>query len=416
MDSNPTTRRANPQFWWARYVPVALLVLLLIVLVVFAGGPILVPLLVSFALAFMLEPVADWFQRRGRTRNAAVLLTLLTTTLAVLLIFVLLLPGIYEQFIESAEKLPLALRAAGSRVQGLLDIARERLSPTLFARLQGFINNFQQDPSAITSRLGGYLTQGLFGLVNLGSAALGLLIVPFFVYYLLLDMANLRRFVEEHVPERHRGVGARLFDEVGDVVRSYVRGRFSIALVLAAFYAVGLLILGVPLWAAIGLIAGIIGIIPYLGVISGMILALGFAALDGAGSLRLLGVVGVFLIAQPIEDYVLTPRLIGNKLELHPMLVFIALLVAGSLFGLLGLVLAIPVLGVLKVLLRFFDELYLRSDFYLAPASAAPATIPAETGTTTAVQSAAAETVSDAANAADARRAEITREQAARNK
>jgi len=415
VDSTSTTRTVN-QFWWARYVPIALLALLLTALLVVAGGSILVPLLISFALAFMLEPLADRFQRRGRSRNAAVLLTLLTTTLTVLLIFVLLLPGIYDQFVESAEKLPLALRAAGGRVQSLLDLARERLSPAVFARLQGFINNFQQDPSAITSRLGGYLTQGLFGLVNLGSAAIGLLIVPFFVYYLLLDMANLRRFVEEHVPERHRGVGARLFDEVGDVVRSYVRGRFIIAFILAAFYAVGLLILGVPLWAAIGLIAGIIGIIPYLGVICGIVLALGFAALDGGGLLRLLGVVGVFLIAQPIEDYVLTPRLIGNKLELHPMLVFIALIVAGSLFGLLGLVLAIPVLGVLKVLLRFFDELYLRSEFYRAPAFATPATVTAETGTITAVQSAAAATVSDAANEADARRVEITREQAARSK
>ncbi len=97
------------------------------------------------------------------------------------------------------------------------------------------------------------------------------------------------------------------------------------------------------------------------------------------------------------------------------MLVFIALIVAGSLFGLLGLVLAIPVLGVMKVLLRFFDELYLRSDFYLNPASATPATIPAETELT-AVQRAAAATVSDAANDADARRAKITREQAARSK
>jgi len=97
-------------------------------------------------------------------------------------------------------------------------------------------------------------------------------------------------------------------------------------------------------------------------------------------------------------------------------LVFIALIVAGSLFGLLGLVLAIPVLGVLKVLLRFFDELYLRSEFYRAPAFATPATVTAETGTITAVQSAAAATVSDAANEADARRVEITREQAARSK
>jgi predicted PurR-regulated permease PerM len=101
---------------------------------------------------------------------------------------------------------------------------------------------------------------------------------------------------------RHQGVDARLFDEVGDVVHGYVRGRFLIAVIMAAIYATGLLILRVPLWAAIGLVAGILGIIPYLGVISGLVLALGFAALDGAGLGRLAGVGWVFAIAQIAED------------------------------------------------------------------------------------------------------------------
>jgi len=188
------------------------------------------------------------------------------------------------------------------------------------------------------------------------------------------------------------------------VVRGYVRGRFLMALIMAAIYGTGLLILGVPLWAGIGLIAGFLGIIPYLGVISGLILALGFAALDGAGLGRLAGVVAVFAIAQVIEDYVLTPRIIGGKLELHPMLVFIALIIAGDLFGLLGLVLAIPVLAVIKVLIRFLDELYLRSDFFMAPAPATP------DGETTAAQRAVTATVSTAQAEADAQRIVATRE------
>ncbi len=122
------------------------------------------------------------------------------------------------------------------------------------------------------------------------------------VYYLLLDMSNLRRIIEGHIPERYRGVGRRLLDEVGEVVRGYVRGRFLMALIMAAIYGTGLLILRVPLRAGIVLIAGFIGIIPYFGVISGLILALGFAALDGAGLGRLAGVGAVFAIAQLIED------------------------------------------------------------------------------------------------------------------
>lgn len=356
-------------FWWARYIPVTLLLLVILVLLLFVSGPVLVPLILSFALAFMLEPMVDWFQRRFRsTRNAAVLFALSVSTLGVLVIIIALLPSVYRQFVESAQKLPLAIAAGRGLLQNLLVYAQENLSPGVFSQLQEFIHGFQEDPSVITSRIGEFLSRGLFGLVNLSSAAIGLLIVPFFVYYVLLDMQNIKLFVENRIPERHRGIGLQIFGEIGEVVRGYVRGRFLIALILSVFYAVGLWILGVPLWAAIGLIAGFIGIIPYIGIIAGVILALGFAALDGAGVGRLLGVVAVFALAQPIEDYYLTPKLIGDKLDLHPMFVFIALIIAGSLFGVLGLVLAIPVVGVLKVFLRFFDQLYLDSDFYHKPA------------------------------------------------
>jgi predicted PurR-regulated permease PerM len=403
MNTNSFSRAwDNSPFWWARYVPVALLVLVVGALLLFVGGPVLVPLLLSFALAFMLEPPTDWFQRRFHsTRNAAVLFSMSVATFAVVVLIIGLLPSIYNQFGESAEKMPLAINAARGRFQDLLVYAQENLSPTLFSSLQDFIRNFQQDPSAITSRVGGFLTQGLFGLVNLSSAAIGLLIVPFFVYYLLLDMQNIRLFIEKRIPDRHRGAGKKLFDETGDVVREYVRGRFLIALILSIFYAVGLWILDVPLWAAIGLIAGFVGIIPYIGILVGVVLALAFAALDGAGGGRLLGVVAVFVLAQPLEDYVLTPKLIGDKLDLHPMFVFIALIIAGSLFGLLGLVLAIPIIGVLKVFLRFFDELYLRSDFYQTPARA---------GEAAEMQSAVQSTVSDRKAEADAEKFEQTRE------
>lgn len=402
---NSSLNFSKTPFWWIGYVPAALLALLVSWLLIYVGAPILIPLLLSFALAFMLEPIADFFQRRGNSRNTAVLIALALAVVTTLLVFVVLLPGVYSQLRESIEKLPLAVRAVNGQLQNLLNFAHERLSPAVFAQLQNFINGFQEDPSAITSRIGTYLSQGLFGLVNLGSATVGLLIVPFFVYYLLLDMQNIREFIENRIPERHRGAGKRLFDETGVVVRGYVRGRIIIALILSAFYALGLFLLGVPLWAAIGLIAGVVGIIPYIGIIVGLVLAIGFALLNGASVFVLIGVVVVFVLAQPLEDYVLTPKFIGSKLDLHPMLVFISLIIAGSLFGLLGLVLAIPVVGIIRVFLKFFDELYVRSDFYLQPALAE-----GETPGATAVQRAARATASDQKAASDAAAFEATRE------
>jgi predicted PurR-regulated permease PerM len=117
-----------------------------------------------------------------------------------------------------------------------LGFARERLSREVFARLQAAVADFEDDPSALTSRIGGWLSKGLLGLVSLGLWALGMPIIPFFVYYLLLDMSNLRRIIEEHIPERYRGAGRRLLDEVGDVAPGYVRGRFLMALIMAAIF------------------------------------------------------------------------------------------------------------------------------------------------------------------------------------
>ena len=300
------------------------------------------------------------------SRHSSVLFALASTVLVAGLILLFLVPSIFHQFGESIEKLPLALRAIASRLKALLSIAQQRLQPEMFERLKASISGFEKNPEALTSRLGSWLSRGLLGLVGAGTAAIGLVVVPFFVYYPLLDLDRLKLLLERQIPERYRGTGIRLFEEVGTVARGYVQGRFLIARIMATIYATGLLVLRIPLWAGIGLIAGIVGIIPYFGVASGLLLSLGFAALDGAGPSRFLGVLAVFFIAQMTEDYVLTPRIIGNKLALHPMLVFIALIIAGDLYGLLGLVLAIPVLAVLKVFVVFFEGLYLNSNFYLA--------------------------------------------------
>lgn len=366
MDPSLTTQ-VRPPFWWARWVPAALLIVGLMAFTIVVGSTVLVPLVVSVALTFMLEPLVERFTRTVRSRSLAVLLALLTAAALVILVLIVLLPGIWRQLGESIEKLPLALRAASEWLEHLVTVIQQRLSPQLLARVQTALEEFQRDPSVLLSRISQWLAAGLFGLVSIGSGVFGLLIVPFFVYYLLLDTHRLRQLIEARIPARHRRVGSRLLDEIADVMRGYIRGRFLIALIMAILYAAGLLIFRVPLWAAIGLIAGFMGIIPYLGVLAGVVLALGFAALDAASIVRLGGIVGIFIVAQLIEDYVLTPRIVGSKLALHPMVVFIGLIVMGNLFGLLGLILAIPVLGIGKVVLSFLDALYLSSDFYLAP-------------------------------------------------
>lgn len=363
MSAEASTPNRSP-FWWIRWVPLVLLLVALVVLTIHIGQSVLVPLLVSFALTMMIEPIVEWYERHGLSRNPAVLMGMGSTLAVIILVLLFLVPSVWAQLGESVDKAPEALRAISGRVHDVIEYAKTHLSSEVLHKLEDSVEGFKNDPGAITSRVGAWLTSGLFGLVNLGSTALGLLIVPFFVYYLLLDWKRLREGIDQRFPDRYRPAGTALLDEIGNVIRGYVQGRVLVALGMSIIYGFGLFLLGVPLWAGIGLIAGLIGIIPYLGVLSGLTLALAFAALNGAGLIKLASVVGVFIVAQLIEDYILTPRLIGDRLELHPMIVFIALIVAGDLFGLLGLVLAIPVVAVIKVIVQFADELYLRSDFY----------------------------------------------------
>jgi len=360
-----STERARPPFWWFRWVPLTLLVVGLAALLYLAATPLVVPVALSFALAFMLEPVTEWFERRGFSRAIAVLLTIAAATLATLAILILLVPAVWNQLVASAQKLPGVVKVVGQKLHDLLGYVESHVDPEAYRRVREGLDSVQSDPSSIVSSVNGFLLSGLVGLLSFGSSAVGLLIVPFFVYYLLLDLHKIRVGIDERIPLRHRDAASKLFDDIGNVLRGYVRGRVLVSIAMAVFYTLGLAVCGVPVPAAIGFIAGFVGIVPYLGVTTGILLAIGFAALDGAGLLQIVGIVVVFSVAQLLEDYVLTPRLIGDRLELHPLLVFIGLIVAGDLYGLLGLVMAIPVLAVLKVLIHFLDGLYRSSDFFL---------------------------------------------------
>jgi predicted PurR-regulated permease PerM len=134
--------------------------------------------------------------------------------------------------------------------------------------------------------------------------------------------------------------------------------------VMGVLYAIGFAIARVPLALSIGLLSGLLNFIPYLGTLTGLTLSLSFVALDGGGWARILGVVVVFIVVQSVEGYYLTPKLLGGRLDLHPMWVLIGLMIGGSLFGVLGIILAVPVIAIAKVALDFLEELYQQSNFY----------------------------------------------------
>jgi predicted PurR-regulated permease PerM len=208
--------------------------------------------------------------------------------------------------------------------------------------------------------------------MSTAAASLDFLLVPFFVYYILIDFPAWRGQLETLIPPRYQPAFHPLFDEIGRILEAYVTGQLLVALGMAVLYAIGFYLLDVPAWAGIAAISGLLNAIPYIGTAIGLVLALTFTFADGGGLWRLGGVAGVFVLVQNVEGFFLTPRILGGRLQLHPMAVFLGILIGGNLFGLLGILLAIPSIAVAKVLAKFARELYLGSRFYRGRADTAP--------------------------------------------
>jgi predicted PurR-regulated permease PerM len=349
---------------WMRWVPLALLALAFCAAVFIGARIILVPMLCSLALAYLLAPVVAWFERRGWSRPSSVLLTISGAAVALALILIFILPGFWGQLVKTYDQAR-ALVGDQARVESLRQKVRQ-ISPPVFDFLELKVKKPGDSdlPERVFGMASQWLQKGLFSLVNVTASLLDMLLIPFFVYYLLADYSAMRAHLDRLIPPRHRAVASTLISRINFVISSYVRNQLVIALVMGVLYAIGFAVARVPLALSIGLLSGLLNFIPYLGTLTGLTLSLSFVALDGGEIARILGVLAVFIIVQSVEGYYLTPKLLGGSLDLHPMWVLVGLMIGGSLFGILGIILAVPVIAIAKVALDFLEEIYQQSVFY----------------------------------------------------
>lgn len=368
---------ARSPFWWLRYVPTIIVLLLVADLLYIFGSVALVPILASFGLAYVLNPVVERIEERriSRPLAAGLALTIVTAVLIIFLTFVL--PDLWNQGLIASQKLlaqftPEQARERLSQLRQLSPFAANVAGPRLF--------KFLSSPQELINYATTFFTGSLTSFLSTAAASADLLLVPFFVYYILVDFRSWRTSIEDLIPPRFRGPSARLLDEIGRILQSYVLGQLLIALVMAVLYAIGFAIFQVPAWAGIAALAGFLNVVPYVGTILGLVLACGFTLAGDPDLWRIGGVVLVFIVVQCIEGYYLTPRILGGRLSLHPMAVFLGLLVGGKLFGFLGILLAVPSIAILQVVLKVARELYRDSYFYHQGliAESVPAHAPAE--------------------------------------
>jgi predicted PurR-regulated permease PerM len=234
----------------------------------------------------------------------------------------------------------------------------------LFLRLNDLLMQVRGAAPDLLKPMLAFLQRALTSTVGLLLALLGYLIIPVYLFYLLFDLPQLKIFIESFIPERFRPMYSIKLAEVDAVLSGFVRGQLSVCAILALLYSAGLYFIGIDLAVAIGTLAGVTFIIPYVGTIIGIVLSVIMALLKFNDILHPLLCLGWFGFVQLLEGMIITPKIVGDTVGLHPLVAIVALLIGGQLFGIMGMLLAVPVTAILQVFLHSLAEYYRNSEFY----------------------------------------------------
>ena len=333
----------------------------LFVLALWLLAGMLLPFVAGLAIAYFLDPMVDRSERMGLPRWAGAVLVLLSFVVVAVSVVLLLLPLVQAQATLLIDTLPHYAEVLRERVLPAIDRLVHRLSPEDVERLRGAAGQYAGEAVSWIGRvLRGILSGGL-ALFDVFSV---LFITPVVAFYLLRDWDKLIASVDGWAPRQHLGTIRAQAREVNRTLAGFVRGQALVCLVLGLFYALGLSAAGLNFGLVIGLVAGLLSFIPFVGSLFGFITSTGLALLQFDSLWQVAIVVAIFVIGQMVEGNVLTPKLVGDKVGLHPVWVMFALLAGGSLFGFVGVLLAVPVASVIGVLTRFALGRYLASDYY----------------------------------------------------
>ena len=322
---------------------------------------VLLPFVAGMAIAYFLDPLAERLQRLGLSRSmATTLITLVFFAVFGLLLFVLV-PILEQQVVTFVQRLPAYIAALQERVQPLVDDLYRRLKPGDIEKLQGSVGAYAGTAVGwAVSLIRGVLT----GSIAIMSILSLLFITPVVTFYLLRDWHKVVHTVDDWLPRHHADTIRFELREIDRTLAGFVRGQATVCITLAAFYGIGLTLTGLDLGLMIGLGTGLGAFVPYVGMLIGLIASLGLAVAQGA-EWHLLGGVGVvFLLGNMLEGNFLTPKLVGDRVGLHPVWIIFSLLAGGALFGFVGILLAVPAASVIGVVTRFALDHYIQSSLY----------------------------------------------------
>src|SRR5208283_1614735 len=345
---------------------------LLLVLLLWLFSGVLLPFAAGVALGYLLNPVVDRLEKLGFNRLGATLLIMTCLALVLVLISVLIVPVLWRQLASFIEAFP----AYAVKLEELVTAETERLSREyggvltqnfgLGSKASGELANATND---LVKQAAQWAASFLKSLLTGGAALVSLMsllvVTPVVIFYMLLDWDKMIATIDGLVPLRHRETVRALARDIDTALAGFLRGQALVCLFLGTWYGIGLSLIGLNFGLLIGLTAGILSFIPYVGSLTALVLSSTVAIVQGWPQWKLLVMsLGVVLIGQFLEGDILSPKLVGDSVGLHPLWLIFALLAFGSLFGFTGLITAVPLAAAAGVILRFAVKRYRESNLY----------------------------------------------------
>jgi predicted PurR-regulated permease PerM len=367
---------------WMRWA-VVVLVLALVAWAILRLGDVLTPFAIAFALAYILNPLANGLERLyGRLarrlrfvgpRTAAVGTLCVVAVGVAAAIALVVIPTVVHQVTETAAKVPGYAETLRARLDPLIQRLNLRYPEELAevrSRLAEAARTQLPQMVAPTTRIVAFAFSSVLSFVL---TLLNLVIIPVFAIYLLFDMNRIQAGLAELVPHRFRGYVYSRARAVDALLAGFVRGQLTVCLILGVFYAIALSSCGVPMGIPVGLLIGSFNVIPFMSAGLGLPLALLLSWVDAQNWQRLVAVAIVFVFGQFVEGNFITPRIVGERLGLHAVVIMLAVLVGGTVFGFVGMILAVPVTAALSVFFADLRRFYLESDFFAGDQQTPPA-------------------------------------------
>ena len=344
---------------------ISLLILVLTATMLYFSSTVFLQLFIAFTLAYILNPAVGWLEKKGLDRIVSIIVVFTAAVIIGAAFTIFMVVSITAELSNVQINLPAYAQhlyeITPMPVKSYLGIETKDL---LFLRLNDLLQQARAMSPDLVKPIWDFIQKAFSSTIGLILAILGYLIIPVYLFYLLADLPRLKLFIDDFIPLRFRTAYEEKLAEVDAILSGFIRGQLSVCVILAVLYSIGLYFIGIDMAIAIGTLAGVTFIIPYVGTIIGIILSVIMAFLKFQDILHPLLCLGWFSLVQGLEGTVITPRVVGNTVGLHPLIAIVALLIGGQIFGLIGMLLAVPVTAVLQVFLRSLADYYRSSEFY----------------------------------------------------